>query len=1167
MADDKKISEFEISTTLNEAYFAGYMTGDTVNNWQFSVSLFDARYYTQSSGLPANAITGGTFNDARVAQSNVTQHNAALSHSLLTSASLSADDHSQYHNDSRALTWLGSQGAAIKTAYEAEADTNAFTDAEKTKLSGIAAGATVGATWGVNITSQPTLSTVATSGAYSDLSGKPTLGTAAALNVGTGANQVVQLDGSGHLPAVDGSALTNLPAGSALTSTQVKDSADSTVGSVSGLLLNTFATDRGSTVLGTKKSSSEEAYTLRGNGSGDYTSLIQNAFDALESTSGAAGGTIRMFGDFNISSTGLTPPDVKRFRLVAGNDSHRPTITYARTANTYVACRMIDGDYGSSTLSPEVEIRGIIFDGAFRPLTGTSRSVPGDYLSAELKTARIMNFDSVYRLLVEGCDISYSSQMGCTSSGGIVKYLYNTVRYNCRDALRTDANYVEIAYNDIMYCGDDGIANHWDKRSSSPTGTLSNKVYTTSGTDLIKIAHTGHNLIVNQAIWLQASAVVNDVEINGVYIVDAVDANNYWFRCGTAATGTTSGGGGTLSYAYAKAPHEGPRYAWVHHNRLYGTLALKCLGANIQNIHDNLLEATRRYGIVSGVTAASFAEGCYPADVTIVNNTVRYLLAYDNNLSASVAQAIYNLSGERSQNKVLIRDNAIIGLPPHPIDLGTTKYSDLNIHPILEATTEPEAHGAFYKLVVTPTGAEVGSDADQGGGVGYYCGFNDIVFNSTDGNPFATYGVVVENPTGDSTDRMVIANNRADVLKDAFSVKASFIYDPFIDNMGARKITLPSGSSTGSITPSSQRVAMSTPNSTYIDFAKNPDASSVLTLATDVSGTWTTKTVTTGTEFTRGSDLAASLANLLAYLQGSADTVISQATYYVKGTRLYILAKTAGTAKTFRTDIGSTLNATAAGGECFLFNANPADGSWMWVNGVKFTFKDTPGAAPDVQRHASAKSTTLDNLLTVLASYSHANLTGYSFSRGYTSGFDAIVGRRNFWWLLPATFRKSVAPNATYGGVTTNVLWGGTDYTRDFKLDLTHADTIFISVKNGLTTAPNANCRLYLAYSIDGGTTFVSLKAGDFDQQSSSPYQNSFTTWQWELKATRSTSNGWGTTTFLPPEAKTSSTIIRVLGQSGGGSAIDLQVMDITAQIIYSKATGKGGVVVVDNQA
>lgn len=49
------------------------------------------------------------------------------------------------------------------------------------------------------------------------------LGTAAAYNVGTGANNIVQLDGSGLLPAVDGSQLTNLPGGGAVagSTTQV----------------------------------------------------------------------------------------------------------------------------------------------------------------------------------------------------------------------------------------------------------------------------------------------------------------------------------------------------------------------------------------------------------------------------------------------------------------------------------------------------------------------------------------------------------------------------------------------------------------------------------------------------------------------------------------------------------------------------------------------------------------------------------------------------------------------------------------------------------------------------------------------------------------------------------------------------------------------------------
>jgi hypothetical protein len=57
------------------------------------------------------------------------------------------------------------------------------------------------------------LATVATTGDYDDLTGKPTLGTAAALNVGTAAANVVQLDGSARLPAVDGSLLTGLPSG------------------------------------------------------------------------------------------------------------------------------------------------------------------------------------------------------------------------------------------------------------------------------------------------------------------------------------------------------------------------------------------------------------------------------------------------------------------------------------------------------------------------------------------------------------------------------------------------------------------------------------------------------------------------------------------------------------------------------------------------------------------------------------------------------------------------------------------------------------------------------------------------------------------------------------------------------------------------------------------
>ena len=86
-------------------------------------------------------------------------------------------------------------------------------------ISGLATVASTGAY--SDLTGTPTLATVATTGAYSDLSGTPTLGTASAEDVGTLAGNVVQLDGSAKLPAIDGSQLTNLPNGTLFYNTQI----------------------------------------------------------------------------------------------------------------------------------------------------------------------------------------------------------------------------------------------------------------------------------------------------------------------------------------------------------------------------------------------------------------------------------------------------------------------------------------------------------------------------------------------------------------------------------------------------------------------------------------------------------------------------------------------------------------------------------------------------------------------------------------------------------------------------------------------------------------------------------------------------------------------------------------------------------------------------------
>lgn len=76
--------------------------------------------------------------------------------------------------------------------------------------------ATVATTGSYNdLSNTPSLATVATTGSYNDLSNTPSLGTASALDFGTSATNVIQLDSNAKLPAVDGSQLTNLPASGA----------------------------------------------------------------------------------------------------------------------------------------------------------------------------------------------------------------------------------------------------------------------------------------------------------------------------------------------------------------------------------------------------------------------------------------------------------------------------------------------------------------------------------------------------------------------------------------------------------------------------------------------------------------------------------------------------------------------------------------------------------------------------------------------------------------------------------------------------------------------------------------------------------------------------------------------------------------------------------------
>lgn len=97
------------------------------------------------------------------------------------------------------MTELSTLGAVIAAAYEDQPDRNAFTDAEKVRVDGMAAVATSGSY--LDLANRPTLSAAATSGSYADLTGKPALDFVP-LTQRAAANGVATLDASGKVPMI-----------------------------------------------------------------------------------------------------------------------------------------------------------------------------------------------------------------------------------------------------------------------------------------------------------------------------------------------------------------------------------------------------------------------------------------------------------------------------------------------------------------------------------------------------------------------------------------------------------------------------------------------------------------------------------------------------------------------------------------------------------------------------------------------------------------------------------------------------------------------------------------------------------------------------------------------------------------------------------------------------
>ena len=159
--------------------------------------------------------SGGSFSATNWVQFGFTSGadaaQAAANAQASAAAALVSENNSSGHASSASASASSAASSAASAASSASSATSSASAASSSATSAsnsasAAAASAASISFPVPVASGGTGATNAT-GARSALG----LGTAATLNVGTGANNVVQLDGTGKLPAVNGSQLTNLP--------------------------------------------------------------------------------------------------------------------------------------------------------------------------------------------------------------------------------------------------------------------------------------------------------------------------------------------------------------------------------------------------------------------------------------------------------------------------------------------------------------------------------------------------------------------------------------------------------------------------------------------------------------------------------------------------------------------------------------------------------------------------------------------------------------------------------------------------------------------------------------------------------------------------------------------------------------------------------------------
>ncbi len=211
------------------------------------------------------------------------------------------------------------------------------------------------------------------------------------VNVGTGANQIVQLDGSGKLPAVDGSQLINLPGGT---------ETDPTVKAINGLVKSNGTTISAATAGTDYQSplvSGTNIKTINGTsvlGAGNITAVTTETDPAVKAINGL------VKSDGTTIGAVVSGTDVKTINgtsiLGAGNITTLTTVTTAE---------ITDGTIGIADLNPAA---GILTNGSSPNSVG---DIVGDFASGltlqnnaptGANIANVLNTNGAYNLTTTG---------------------------------------------------------------------------------------------------------------------------------------------------------------------------------------------------------------------------------------------------------------------------------------------------------------------------------------------------------------------------------------------------------------------------------------------------------------------------------------------------------------------------------------------------------------------------------------------------------------------------------------------------------------------------------------------------------------------------------------------------------------------------------------------